>query len=389
MTEPVWAVGLMSGTSRDGIDAALIKSDGEGRVEPAAFLSHPYHPEFRTALARATTQAAALSASQESARETGTPPPIAEVERALTERHAEAVRALLEQAGLAAEQVRVVGFHGHTVHHAPRQRRTCQIGDGALLAALTGIDVVADFRSADVAAGGEGAPFAPLYHRARAAREQPPLAVLNLGGVGNVTWLGTHGPNNGGKGDGAVGSAVIAFDTGPANALLDDLVLQRTGSAFDRDGALAAAGTVRMEIVQSLLGHPYFALPPPKSLDRDAFPAAALVAPLSTEDAAATLAAFTVASVARALEHFPEPPRRWLVTGGGRHNAVLMSQLRRTLGVPVEPVEAVGWNGDALEAEAFAYLALRSLAGQPLSLPTTTGVPEAMSGGCLFPAAGA
>lgn len=357
MADSLWALGLMSGTSRDGIDAALIRSDGESRVETGAFLSTPYDQNFREALAQAIHSSSRIG----------------EVERALTERHASAVHALLAQAGLPPEAVRVIGFHGHTIRHDPGEGRTWQIGDGALLAALTGIDVVADFRSADVAAGGEGAPLAPLYHRALAQEESLPLAVLNLGGVANVTWLGADG-------------AVIAFDTGPANALLDDLVLARTGAAFDRDGALAAAGTPHANIVQSLLAHPYFTQPVPKSLDRDGFPAAALVAALSTEDAAATLTAFTVASAAKALDHFPEAPRRWLVTGGGRLNPALMTGLRQMLAVSVEPVESVGWNGDALEAQAFAYLALRSLAGKSLSLPTTTGVPEPLSGGHLFPA---
>jgi anhydro-N-acetylmuramic acid kinase len=295
---------------------------------------------------------------------------MAAVERELTDRHAEAVEALLDKAGVARESVDVIGFHGHTVAHDPARGITRQIGDAARLAAATGIDVVADFRSADVAAGGEGAPLAPLYHRARATGLERPLAVLNLGGVGNVTWLGP------GFGE------ILAFDTGPGNALLDDLVAQRTGRPYDVDGALSAAGTYDKDVLARMLDHPYFQELPPKSLDRDDFTGAA-VADLPDADAAATLAAFTAASAVRALEHMPEPPARWLVTGGGRHNPTLMRQLRERLRGPVSPVEDAGWNGDALEAEAFAYLAVRSLAGLPLTEPTTTGAPDAMPGGRL------
>jgi len=358
MSELSLAVGLMSGTSRDGIDAALLSSDGETVVEPSTFLSVPYDAEFRGRLADAAAGKADAAA----------------VERALTERHAAAVDALLDRHGVRREAVRVVGFHGHTLHHDPARRRTWQIGDGALLARLTGIDTVNDFRGADVQAGGQGAPLAPLYHAARTAGLERPLAVLNLGGVGNVTWLGLE-PDD-----------ILAFDTGPGNALLDDLVFQRTGRPFDADGALAAAGRVASDVLADLLNHPFFSARPPKSLDRDAFDPTP-VARLATEDAAATLAAFTAGAVARALAHLPAPPRRWLVAGGGRRNPALLDRLRQALEVPVEPVEAVGWNGDAIEAEAFAYLALRSLRGLPLSLPATTGVPTPMPGGRHHPAA--
>ena len=358
---PVWALGMMSGTSRDGVDAALIESDGAGRLTPGPFLTAPYDPAFRARLAAAVRGEGDLAA----------------VEGELTERHAAAVQGLLATAGLAPEQVRVIGFHGHTLHHDPARRRTRQIGDGPRLAARTGIDVVYDFRAADVAAGGHGAPLAPLYHAARTRDLDlaKPLAVLNLGGVGNVTWLGA-------------GGRIVAFDTGPGNALLDDLAGLRTGVPCDLDGRLAAAGRVDRACLEALLAHPFFDAPPPKSLDRDAF-AAGQAAGLATEDAAATLTAFTAHSVARALAHLPVPPARWLVAGGGRHNPTLMAALATALGAPVDPVEAVGWNGDAIEAEAFAYLALRSLTGLPLSLPETTGVPVPTTGGVLAPAASA
>jgi anhydro-N-acetylmuramic acid kinase len=234
--------------------------------------------------------------------------------------------------------------------------------------------VVDGFRSADVAAGGQGAPLVPACHAALAAGLGRPLAVLNLGGVGNVTFIGRDG-------------GLLAFDTGPGNALIDDWVLRHTGRGYDAGGALAASGRVDAGALATMLAHPWFGLPAPKSLDRDAWDPAP-VEGLALEDGAATLAAFTAGSVARARDLLPEAPGRWLVTGGGRLNAALMGMLGERLGVPVEPVEAVGWDGDALEAQAFAYLAVRSRLGLPLSYPGTTGVPAPQPGGRFHPAAG-
>jgi anhydro-N-acetylmuramic acid kinase len=356
------ALGLMSGTSMDGIDAALLRTDGRERVEAGVFLTVPYEAGFRERLRACLGGAPAR------------PGAVAAVERELTDLHAAAVADLLREAGLAVAGVDLLGFHGHTILHAPAERRTWQIGDAARLAAATGIDTVADFRSADVAEGGQGAPLVPLYHAALAAGLERPLAVLNLGGVGNLTWLGA-------------GGEVTAFDTGPGNALIDDFVLRRAGEPCDLDGRLAAAGRVRPEVLAVLAGHSWFDLPPPKSLDRDAWDVRPVEA-LGVEDGAATLTAFTAEAVARAAAHLPEPPKRWLVTGGGRRNPAMMAMLAERLAVPVEPVEAVGWQGDALEAQAFAYLAVRSVLGLPLSLPATTGVPRPMTGGRLFRAGG-
>jgi anhydro-N-acetylmuramic acid kinase len=240
--------------------------------------------------------------------------------------------------------------------------------------------VVGDFRSADVAAGGEGAPFAPIYHAALSANLERALAVVNIGGVANVTWIGERGIGEGiGESE---NDALLAFDTGPGNALIDDWVRAKTGEAADYDGALAAAGAVDEAQVTRFLLHPYFARRPPKSLDRDEF-AAFTLGDVATDDGAATLAAITAATIARGFAHFPAPPRRVLVTGGGRHNPVLMQMLAARLGLPVAPVEAVGWEGDAIEAQAFAYLALRSRAGLPLSVPGTTGVKQPTTGGVL------
>jgi anhydro-N-acetylmuramic acid kinase len=346
------AIGLMSGTSLDGIDVAMIETDGRNLVIPGAALTFPYPPQFRENLRSVL----------------GGVGPIADVEEELTRLHAEAAENFLRQhPGDAAE---VVGFHGHTILHCPAERRTWQIGDGALLARRLGLDVVADFRSADVAAGGEGAPLAPLFHAALAAALPKPTAILNIGGVANVTWIG--GPEE-----------ILAFDTGPGNALIDDWVRRHTGAAADLDGALARGGAVSAPHVEKFLANSYFNRLPPKSLDRDDF-RAALPTGLSLQNGAATLTEMTAAAVAAGTRHFPASAEQWLVTGGGRYNPALMEALSRRLHVPVKPVEAVGWHGDAIEAQAFAYLAVRSVLGLPLSQPSTTGVPRPTCGGRLF-----
>jgi anhydro-N-acetylmuramic acid kinase len=351
---PLTAVGLMSGTSLDGIDAAVIESDGHRILGQGPAVTLPYDEDFRAALKNAIGDP--NGASDDLARD-------------LTLRHVDAVRFLLASNGIAASSIDVIGFHGQTIFHRPADRITRQIGDGALLAERIAIPVVDDFRSRDVAAGGEGAPLAPLYHAALADELDKPLCVLNIGGVANLTWIGADG-------------AVLGMDTGPGGALLDDWVRANTDQHFDRDGALAGAGRVDRDALAALLDDPYFDRPPPKSLDRDHFDAGA-IATLSSSDGAATLTAFTTAAVARAVDILPAPPGRWLVSGGGRHNPVLMAALNDALAAPVTRVEAVGWDGDALEAQAFAHLAVRSLKGLPLSLPTTTGVPEPTSGGSL------
>jgi anhydro-N-acetylmuramic acid kinase len=351
------AIGLMSGTSADGIDAALIDTDGKTISATGAWLTTPMAPGLRSVILAVMADPARAEHDA-----------LEGLEEAITEAHAKAVKALLARTGLAARDIDVVGFHGQTVLHRPERRLTRQLGDGAMLARRLGIPVVNRFRHADVEAGGQGAPLVPVFHEALCAGMERPLAVLNLGGVGNVTYLGPDG--------------LLAFDTGPGNALIDDWVRRHTGAAFDEDGAIAARGTVDAACLARLLDHQYFRRTPPKSLDRHDFTLDA-VESLSLEDGAATLAAFTARAVARAREHFPEKPRRWLVAGGGRHNAVLMQGLANALGVPVEPVEAVGWQGDALEAQAFGFLAVRSLHGLALSLPGTTGVPRPMPGGVV------
>ena len=367
-TDLPWALGLMSGTSLDGIDAALIRSDGLTAVANGPSLSWPYDAEMRGALRSVL----------------GGQGPVAAVERALTLKHAEAVRALLREAGRGPADVRVIGFHGHTILHRPEEGRTWQIGDGALLAEETGIDVVSDMRSRDVALGGEGAPLAPLYQAALAAELPRPLAVVNIGGVGNVTWIGSG--NLAAADETSREAQVLAFDTGPGNALINDWVEAHLGEPLDRDGALARSGRTDAAVLAALMDNPYFDRRPPKSLDRDDFSMAPAQG-LSLQDGAATLTAFTAASIAAARTWFPQPVDRWLITGGGRHNPALMAALSERLEAAVDPVEAVGWQGDVLEAQAFAYLALRSLEGLPLTVPGTTGVREPASGGALHIAA--
>ena len=348
-------IGLMSGTSLDGVDAAWMETDGKriGRLGPTLTLA--YDDGLRADLRRILDLAPTLPPDD---------PRLRDAVSRLTAFHIQAVQALDYPAD-------VIGFHGQTILHQPDRRRTWQVGDAAGLAARTGIPVAHDFRSADVAAGGEGAPLVPVFHAALAADLPKPLAVLNIGGVANVTWIGADG-------------TLEACDTGPGNGPLDDWMTRHTGAAFDRDGALAGAGTVDRTVLGRLLGHPYFSRPAPKSLDRLDFAqglAGSGLDGLSPADGAATLVAFTAGAVAAA--RFPAPPRRWLVGGGGRHNRTIMAALRAALGVPVDPVEAVGWDGDALEAQCFGFLAARVLAGLPLSFPGTTRVPHPMVGGLV------
>ena len=361
-------IGLMSGTSLDGVDAAWVETDGVSVHRTGPALTLPYDATLRADLRRLLDLAAAPA---------GLPandPFLADCERRLTERHAEAVTALRAQGGL---EVALLGFHGQTILHrpggSPLGRLTWQIGDAGLLARLCGLPVAWDFRGADVAAGGQGAPLVPVFHAAMAAGLPKPLAVLNLGGVGNVTWIGAD-------------DRLVAFDTGPANGPLDDWARHVAGLDRDENGRLALAGTPDAAVLGQLLAHPYLAAAPPKSLDRLEFAAALRAAglhALSPADGAATLVAFCAGCVAAAARHLPEPPRNWLVGGGGRRNPAIMQALASVLTAPVRPVEAVGWDGDALEAQAFAVLAQRVVRGLPLTFPGTTGVAAPLAGGRL------
>lgn len=360
---PVKAIGVISGTSMDGIDVSIVETDGDTIVNPGPGRTFSYPDDLRRRLQDLIAEPARAQSE-----------PLEDLDQAVTKAHVAAIRRFMGEAGIVPHEVSLIGFHGQTVYHRPEIRFTRQLGAGGRVARELGIDTVDRFRHADIASGGEGAPFVPLYHRALASSLDQPVMILNLGGVGNVTYID--------------GDTVIAFDTGPASALLDDFVLRRRGLSYDENGQLAASGKADTTLVAAFMTNPFFDRPAPKSLDRQDFHARAKgVEALSDADGAATLAEFTIESVVAALRHVPRRPLRWLVTGGGRRNAHFMNRLRTRLGVSVEPVESVGWDGDFLEAQAFGYLAVRSVKGLPLSLPTTTGVPHPMPGGELHRAA--
>ena len=347
------AIGMMSGTSLDGIDMALIETDGKDFTKLKDFVTIPYEDKARHTIRQAL---GARHASDITAT----------AEKLVTQAHIDAIQSF------GHHNVDVIGFHGQTIMHDPAMRFTWQIGDAQEIADEVGVDVIADMRKADIAAGGQGAPLLPLCHRAFASTFDKPIAILNLGGVGNITWLGENRHD------------ILAFDTGPANALIDDLVKEKTGQRYDSEGVLASAGKVHQDMVDDWLAHEYFSKTVPKSLDRDEWQIRRAYDLERVEDAVATLAAFTVQSVAQSLTHLPAKPKTIYVAGGGRHNKYLMAELNKVLSCAVEPVEVLGWNGDAVEAKGFAYLAVRSLKGLTLTLPTTTGVPEPMTGGKLY-----
>lgn len=348
------AIGLMSGTSLDGIDIALIETDGENHVKPIFFETSLYTRGEKDII-RAALGKNKRDMSTELA------------EKTVTDKHIFVLRNFINNHDLVGK-IDLIGFHGQTIFHDPENAFTWQIGDGAALAHALGIPVVNDFRKADMESGGQGAPLLPLYHRAFAAKLPKPVAIINIGGVSNITWLGKD--------------KIMAFDCGAGNALMDDLVLRRTGQAYDRDGALARKGKVHEDLVKEWMRHPYFNQAPPKSLDRDAWDVSG-VSTMSTEDGLATLCDFTVQSLRASLKHCPKMPKICYVTGGGRLNKFLMERLGEAFGCIVEPVESVGGRGDSMEAEGFAYLAVRSLCGLPITEPETTGVSAPCKGGIL------
>ena len=360
MSKTLRSIGLMSGTSLDGIDVALLETDGEAVVKRGPSTTFAYDIAQQALLRQALQDAPAIKVRDER------PGKLVEVEVALTDWHAKAVESFLSQQGLSDSKADVIGFHGQTVLHRPEARLTVQLGDGAALAEATGIPVIYDMRAADVAAGGQGAPMVPIYHAALAPVH--PCAFVNIGGVGNVTFIGLNGE-------------LLAFDTGPGNALINDWMMKHKSMAFDEDGTASLSGSISKPHLEVAMAHHYFKHSPPKSLDRNSF-AGLRFDDLSFEDGAATLAAFTSHSIARAAQWFPELPKQWIICGGGRHNAAIMQGLAALL-PNVTSADAVGLNGDSMEAEAWAYLAVRSLKGLPLSFPGTTGVAAPMPGGVL------
>lgn len=355
---PIRALGTMSGTSLDGVDAAVVVTDGETIAEFGASAFRPYSAD------EAERIRAALGHWDG--------PTIAPAAEVVEDAHAQVLSGF--------EPCDLIGFHGQTVAHDPGGRGTLQIGDGALLAEVLETPVVWDFRSADVRLGGQGAPLAPFYHfaLARHVGVRKPVAILNLGGVGNVTWVDPTATRPDQPG------ALLAFDTGPANAPINDVMWTRLGQTADLGGALAATGEVDADLIDAFLAHPYFYKIPPKSLDRNDFhDLSRAAAALSPADAVATLTAACALSVAQGFDHCPSLPDQVWVTGGGRHNATLMAMLSATIDAEVMAVESVGLDGDMLEAQAFAYLAVRVARGLPTSCPGTTGVRAAIGGGTI------
>jgi len=348
------AIGLMSGTSMDGVDAAFLETDGEAHVVAGPHLGMPYPEPLRSVLLGLP----------------GKGRDVAGPERELTDLQIEAVRRLCADHGIDP-RVDVVGFHGQTILHDPAKRRSWQLGDGQRMADALGLPVVNGFRQNDLDHGGQGAPFAPVYHQAlvRAGSIPEPVAILNIGGVSNLTLVD--------------GELLFACDCGPGNALIDDWVRAHCGVPYDEGGRIAASGRIDHRALERLLNSPHFSRHGPKSLDRNAF-SVEPVRGLSPQDGTATLTAFTAAAVAAEARRFPRQPREWIVVGGGRLNGYLLSALRQRLRAPVRPAEELGWAGQAIEAQAFAYLAVRSLLQLPLSFPGTTGVREPVSGGVCW-----
>ena len=362
------AIGLMSGTSLDGIDVALLRTDGEAVVERGPFLAQPYDTFFRRRLQGALETAKAIGARSER------PGDLAEIERELTLRHAEAVRIFLADNRIAASDIDVIGFHGQTVLHRPDAGLTVQLGDGRLLTRETGIDVVYDMRANDMLHGGQGAPLIPVYHAALAAGVSgaagKAVVFVNIGGISNITFIGA-------------GGQIVAFDSGPGNTLIDQWVEAHAGIPYDQGGIIASEGRVDPDLAERYLGHAFFTAPTRRSLDRNDFrpPEGA---DASLEDGARTLAHVTAAAILRSARHLPERPNLYVVCGGGRLNRVIMGDLAalaETAGAKVVTADAVNLDGDSMEAEAWAYLAVRSLRGLPLTFPGTTGVRRPVSGG--------
>lgn len=358
----------MTGTSLDAVDMAVMETDGELILGFGPAGEKKLDPAVRAKVENAIVAAREW--------DIGASPPAAfkPAAAAVAEEHLAAALSFFREFDFGADDFDLVGVHGQTVlHEAPAQGRgvgrTVQLIDAQALARGLALPVAFDFRATDMAAGGHGAPLAPVYHRALVSWSKLalPVAVLNLGGVANVTFLGSDG-------------SMAAFDTGPANGMIDLMVQARTTMRFDRDGSLARAGAVDEAVLASYLARPYFTATGPRSLDRFDF-SLRPVEPLSTMDAAATLTAFAAEAVARGLREFPERPECIVACGGGRLNPALMDQIRARTETPVVAAESVGWRGNSIEAEAFAFLAARTWLGLPISFPGTTGAPAPLTGG--------
>lgn len=368
------AIGLMSGTSMDGIDVALLRTDGDALVERGASAGYAYDPRFRDRLKQGLEDAKSITSREQR------PGSLAELERELTQRHAEAVQKFMQDNNITPKDVDIIGFHGQTVLHRPDDALTVQIGDGALLARETGIDIVYDMRANDMEHGGQGAPLIPVYHAALArnatadGKMEAPVVFVNIGGISNLTYIGAD-------------DGLIAYDSGPGNTLIDQWVEAHAGIPFDQGGMIASEGSVLPELVERYLLNPFFLADRRRSLDRNDF-APPMAKDASLEDGARTLAYVTAAAIVKSAGHLPTMPGTYIVCGGGRLNPVIMGDLgsqAKTHGANVLSAEAVGLNGDSMEAEAWAYLAVRARQGLPLTYPGTTGVRQPVTGGkCAF-----
>ena len=367
---PICALGLMSGTSMDGIDLAVLRSDGEGQVErgPSHFVS--YDAGFRRRITAALEDAKAIRDRNER------PGDLRPLERELTVRHVEAAREFLGRLAEGPWVPELIGFHGQTVLHRPEIGLTVQLGDGPLLARETGLRTVYDMRAADMREGGQGAPLVPAYHAAlatsvpEALRDLWPKAFVNIGGISNVTYVPSQGDP-------------VAFDCGPGNALIDQWVERHAGVPFDQGGAIAAEGGIDSDVVEAYLSSDFFGKPAPKSLDRADFTLDRADG-LELADGARTLAAVSAGAILESRLQMPVPPRLWIICGGGRKNPHIMADLAEGAGeAMVVPAEEAGLDGDAMEAEAWAYLAIRAAGNLPLTFPTTTGCRRPVSGGVI------
>lgn len=346
------AIGLMSGTAMDGIDAALIETDGYHYANPLGFVSVEHDPKLREKL---KSQLNKIEYE-------------VEIEKDFTMAQIAVIGTLLKQVKMTADDIDVIGFHGQTIHHDPENHVTIQMGDGQLLADEIGVDVVYDFRSNDMKNGGQGAPLLPIYHRVLCQSHgvELPVAIINIGGVGNITWVSNDD--------------MIAFDTGPGNAMIDDWVGLNTGNKYDANGSLAKIGTIHKDYIDGFLSNDYFQKPYPKSLDRNDFKDCS-VHGLSVEDGVATLTSMTVQSIAKGVAQCPKPPNAIYVTGGGRHNNFIMDQIGLLTAIKTQSTDDLGWSGDSMEAEGFGYMAVRSILGEPISYSKTTGCKSPTIGG--------
>lgn len=355
------ALGFMSGTSADGVDCAVIETDGESEIQFVGAETQDYESSFQETLIRIASDDCPLDE-------------VLSIERELSERHVAAGKSLLQSLGISFPRVDVVGLHGHTIRHQPKKGVTWQIGNPAIVAEELQTMVVSSFRNQDMAAGGQGAPLAPLFHQHLVHESPKPLAIVNIGGVSNVTWIGSNGD-------------LVAGDSGPGCCLLDAWMQLRFECPFDQDGHNASLGKVSQPALDLLRRHPFYGLPFPKSADRFDFDFAP-VQQLSAQDGAATLSALTASTISTCIGQFPELPRNLYVCGGGARNSFLLNLLGQELNsmnelVRVHPIETLGFRGDSLEAECFAWLAVRRLRGLPTSLPSTTGCGRPISGGTI------